>query len=509
MSILSPEDLALERERLRAEGKVVVQCHGCFDIVHPGHIRYLRYAKSLGDALIISVTSDRCIDKGFDRPFFPQGLRTDSLAALEFVDFVCLDDHATAGEILGRLRPDIYVKGKEYETSQDPRFLHEKRLVEGYGGQVVYSSGDVVFSSTRLLERLRGQVSIDGEKIRVFCEAHGITRAAVDGLLDRFAGLRMTVVGDPILDRYIHADEANVASESPVISVTEVEREVFLGGAGLIAAQATHLGADVRLITTLDRSDTSARFRELAERRHVHLEVIEEPRRPVFRKTRYLVQEQMVFKVDEGQRAPLASAAASRLTSAIEEALERSDLLVLTDFGYGLFSSPAIAAIGEAARQRSVPCFVDVSRGGSSNLLRFQRPRLATPTETELRLALGDLEAGLSNLAARYYEQTDAERLIITMGRRGSLMLGRPPQLDGRLVARHLPAFDTHPVDSAGAGDTFLCAAALADVAGASPELGLYLGTVLAALHVSRLGNDPSSVGQLVEALDGRPELVE
>ena len=119
----SLQQLLQLRENAQKQGRSVVHCHGCFDIVHPGHIRYLQFARAQGDVLIVSITGDASIDKGDQRPYIPQELRAENLAALELVDFVVIDRNETAVEILGRLRPDVYVKGQEYATSSDPRFL--------------------------------------------------------------------------------------------------------------------------------------------------------------------------------------------------------------------------------------------------------------------------------------------------------------------------------------------------------------------------------------------------
>src|ERR1700760_182324 len=102
------------RERAAHEGKTVVHCHGCFDIVHPGHIQHLQYAKSLGDILVVSVSADSHVNKGVDRPLIPDDLRASSVAALECVDWVHVNPDPTAVELLDQLRPDVYVKGREY-----------------------------------------------------------------------------------------------------------------------------------------------------------------------------------------------------------------------------------------------------------------------------------------------------------------------------------------------------------------------------------------------------------
>src|SRR3954470_8235415 len=139
--ICTLEQLIEFRRAAHAAGKTVVHCHGCFDIVHPGHIHHLEFARSLGDVLIVSVSADSHVNKGVDRPLIPDDLRARALAALECVDCVYLNSDPTAVELLDVLRPDIYVKGKEYEHNTDPRFLAERDAVSRSGGRVVFSSG--------------------------------------------------------------------------------------------------------------------------------------------------------------------------------------------------------------------------------------------------------------------------------------------------------------------------------------------------------------------------------
>src|SRR3984957_17951755 len=127
------------RRSAREAGRTMVHCHGCFDIVRPGHIQHLQYARSLGDELVVSVSADSQVNKGVDRPLIPDDLRASSLAALECVDWVHVNAHPTSVELLESLKPDIYVKGREYERNLDPRFLAERDMVERHGGRVVFS----------------------------------------------------------------------------------------------------------------------------------------------------------------------------------------------------------------------------------------------------------------------------------------------------------------------------------------------------------------------------------
>jgi rfaE bifunctional protein kinase chain/domain/rfaE bifunctional protein nucleotidyltransferase chain/domain len=504
--IVPVDELVAVREEHRRRGELVVQCHGCFDIVHPGHLRYLRFAREQGDVLSVSVSSDRMVGKGADRPYVHQDLRLENLAALEMVDYVCLDDHAWAGPVLDTLRPDVYVKGKEYEKSTDARFVEERKLVEGFGGKVIFSSGEVVYSSTFILDQFRQRFQLEEEKLKLFCRRHGIDRAGLAELLDTMSERRVLVVGDPVLDRYVHCDSLGVASESPVLDVAPIREDWYLGAAALIAAQIRALGSRASLLSVLGDAPGAARFRERLERYGVEPILLDEDR-PLYVKTRYLVEESKVFKVNEGRYAPLSTEAVRRFVRELEDRGGDFDVWIVSDFGYGLFGQQLIEAISATAGRLGVPFTFDVSQKGAGNLLKVQGPALATPTEAELRFALGDRESGLSHLAARYYRQTGAERLLVTLGKRGVVLFGPPQEGHDRLATDYQPAMVSHPVDTVGAGDLFLATVSLARSAGAASAAGAYLGSCVSALGVRQIGNDPVERTDLDAWLDGRPEL--
>src|SRR3954451_21053630 len=122
----------------------VIMCHGTFDIVHPGHIRHLLYAKSKGDILIASLTADALIAKANFRPFVPQELRAFNLAALEVVDYVVIDPDPTPIRNLSIIQPDFFAKGYEYtKQGTHPRTAEEKTALYAYAGEILFTPGDI------------------------------------------------------------------------------------------------------------------------------------------------------------------------------------------------------------------------------------------------------------------------------------------------------------------------------------------------------------------------------
>jgi len=131
----------------------VIMCHGTFDLVHPGHIRHLMYAKEHADLLVVSLTSDAHINKANFRPFVPQDLRAMNLAALECVDYVIIDENATPIENLKFLQPDFFAKGYEYSAEGiHPKTKEEMDAIESYGGELLFTPGDLVLSSSAIIE---------------------------------------------------------------------------------------------------------------------------------------------------------------------------------------------------------------------------------------------------------------------------------------------------------------------------------------------------------------------
>ena len=146
------EELAVIVKSHREAGRRVVHCHGCFDLMHPGHIKYFQAAREMGDVLVVTVTPDRYVDKGPGRPVFSDKLRAESIAALACVDHVAINRWPTAEETLRLIRPDIYVKGQEFEQMEDAtgKIQREARVVRETGAEMRFTH-EIVFSSTELL----------------------------------------------------------------------------------------------------------------------------------------------------------------------------------------------------------------------------------------------------------------------------------------------------------------------------------------------------------------------
>lgn len=154
--VLSLEKLAEKVERLKKNGQTIAMCHGCFDILHVGHLRHLEAAKKLADILIITITPDRFVNKGPNRPVFPEYQRAELLAGLNVVDLVAINKWDSAIETIRIIKPNIFIKGQEYETHAmqvNPNFISEAKVVGEIGAKIAFTH-ELTSSSTSAFKRL-------------------------------------------------------------------------------------------------------------------------------------------------------------------------------------------------------------------------------------------------------------------------------------------------------------------------------------------------------------------
>lgn len=527
--LLTLEALVAARARARFAGRRVVQCHGCFDIVHPGHIRHLRQARALGDVLLVTITGDGGIAKGAGRPLIPEELRAENLIALDCVDWVYIDGHATAMEVLQTVQPDIYMKGKEYENNHDPRFAAERAVVERGGGRVVFSSGDVVFSSTALIAALQDSgESPYHQRLSQLARQEELSAGALQGVLASFKNKRVVVIGESIIDSYIMCAPPRIASESPVLALRPVEARHYDGGAAVVARHCAAMGATVSLITPIPHVDDGEASAMLGRLMHEGIKV-----HPICtgvalpEKQRYLVGTQKMMKLDLVQPLVLDQTQHDQILQLAADVVGAyADAVIITDFGLGLFTSQLLRRLCKALRPRAGVISGDTS-SATASLRSMRGVDLLTPSEQELRDAMQLQTEGLTLVVDRLMTEQHVSNVIVTLGADG-LIGFRPLRKDSvarnsedkshgsatsddalpiagnwstRLASEHIPALAPAAVDPLGCGDALLAAATLSLTSGASLAVASYLGSLAAGVQVQRLGNIAVSAADLRQAI--------
>jgi rfaE bifunctional protein kinase chain/domain len=494
--IKTPQELRQTLGPPPREGKVIM-CHGTFDLVHPGHIRHLIYAKSKASVLIASLTSDLHIQKGNHRPFVPQDLRAMNLAALEAVDYVVIDPNATPLENLRVIQPDYFAKGYEYNRDGlHPKTREELEVVSSYGGELLFTPGDIVYSSSAIIES--DPPNLAYSKLNMLMEAEGLSFGHLREVARSLASVKVHVVGDTIIDSYTHCTLIGGNTKTPTFSLRFDHQVDYVGGAGVVAKHMRKAGAHVKFTTVLgDDASRSFVLSDLQEA-DVHCQAVIDPTRPTTRKNVFIAGGYRMLKVDTVDNRPISDRIVDQFRQTISDT--SADVVVFSDFRHGIFNSGTIPRLTGAIPSDCLRVADSQVASRWGNILDFQEFDLITPNEREARFALGDQDSIIRPLALNLYCRAKCRHLILKLGERG-LITYRAPDPNVRSFFT-VDAFTRHVVDAVGAGDALLAYSTLSLLKTGCPVTASILGSVAAALACEQDGNMPIAPEALLERLD-------
>jgi rfaE bifunctional protein kinase chain/domain len=477
--------------RAGAGSKRLVFVSGNFNIVHPGHVRLLNFARSCGDALVVGLHAD-----GEEGVALAHELRLESLTSMSSVDHVVTLRQADLTRFIGALKPYAVVKGKEHEASVNI----EREVLKGYGGHLIFSGGEAKFSAADLLRReLNMPAEVRVRHVPGYLEQHGSSLKRLSELVARFSGTRVLVIGDLIVDEYIACDPLGMSQEDPTIVVTPVETRRFIGGAGIVAGHVARLGAAASFISITGDDATATQSEEALAGFGVRAMLVRDSSRPSILKQRYRASNKTLLRVSHLRAHDAGEEFVAAVLEQVDELMPQTHLVVFSDFNYGCLPQALVDAVSERCEAAGVPYVADSQASSQiGNVARFKGASLISATEREARLAVNDFKSGLQNVANVLLESSCARMLMVKLGAEGMLALSPGPNFS----TGSLPAMNRNPVDVAGAGDALLAAAALALAAGGNIWECSYLGSVAAALQVSRIGNVPLERHALIAELE-------
>lgn len=465
----------------------VIMCHGVFDVVHPGHVRHLAYAKSKADVLVASITCDKHIKKGIHRPHVPDNLRALNLAAFEMVDYVIIDKNAKPLENLKVIRPDYFAKGFEYTSDGLPPSTQEELdAIESYGGEMIFTPGDVVYSSSKLIDMALPNIGID--KLLLLMNEAGITFESLRQTVTSLSGARVHVVGDTIIDSYTRTTLIGGQTKTPTFSVLFQGQDDYIGGAGIVSQHLRAAGAEV-VFTTVLGDDALKNFtvKGLGES-GVECRPIVDPTRPTTNKNAFIAGGYRLLKVDTLDNRAISDHVLDKMTDALKNV--PCDAVVFSDFRHGIFNRDSVPVL-TAAIPDGVYRVADsqvASRWG--NITEFQGFDMITPNEREARFALADQDSTVGRLAAEVTKQTGCGTLMLKLGDRGLFVLSGSED-DNNDSYFSIESFADNVVDAVGAGDALLAYSTLAMLKTKSPVMAAILGSMAAACECEFDGNIP------------------
>jgi rfaE bifunctional protein kinase chain/domain len=483
------------KEKLDALGShKLVFVHGLFNILHPGHLRLLRFAKECGDVLIVAVMADK---------FNTQSEKVDEQARLDFVSAIDWVDYAFIAYeepeyLIRELKPHVVVKGKEHQRKLNP----EESAVNDVGAKLIFSSGPSYFSSSELIRTTREKTSIDCLSRPDYFDRHELSEPRLIEICNRFSSLKVCVFGDSIVDEYINCDPLGMSQEDPTIVVTPVDEHKFVGGAAIVSGHAKALGAgEVHYFSVVGDDEIAIYLEKSLNEYEVSHVLFRDDSRPTTLKTRYRSRNKTLLRVNRLRDHDISRLIQQSILHKFKEKVERADVVIFSDFNYGVLTQDLVDEITKLCLNNNIMMVADSQCSSQTgDISRFNNMTFVSPTEHEARLSLRNKEDGLVVLAEELRQKINGKHVFITLGEEGVFIHSRR-ESDGKVMTDRLPAFNSNATDNAGAGDCFMTASAMAMAAGANLWEAAYLGSIAAAVQVGRVGNLPLTNDELVRAL--------
>lgn len=467
---------------------------GSFNVLHPGHLRLLRFAKECGDRLIVGVYSDRM---AANAAHVHEHLRLEGVQSISWVDEAFIVDEPLPA-VIASLQPDIVVKGKEHELGFNP----ELAVLEKFGAQLLFSSGETIFSSLDLIRKEFKE--LDSKSINLpheYLLRHVIETARLTDLLRQFSKLNVCVVGDLIIDEYITCQALGMSQEDTTIVVTPVDSTRFIGGAGIVAAHAAGLGASVQFFSVTGNDGARNFALDGLITAGVNARLLVDNSRPTTLKQRFRSKGKSLLRVSHLHQGAVSLALQKQMLVEFEQVLDAVDLLVFSDFNYGCLPQPLVEQLVAMAKSRNVMLVADSQSSSQvGDISRFKGMDLLTPTEREARISTRNHEDGLVILAEQLRQQASAQNVLLKLGEEGLLIHAGKGKGNDWLTDR-IGALNSAPKDVAGAGDSMLIASAMALACGSDIWEAACLGSLAAAVQVGRVGNTPLRTEELVREL--------
>lgn len=487
--IISLDDLSNHCNYKKKKKKTIVLCHGVFDLMHLGHIKYFEEAKNFGDTLIVTITPDKHVRRGPSRPVFKAEQRAEAIAALEVVDYVAINEWSTAIKTIKLLKPDYYVKGPDYNNHDNDvtgNIKLEEEAVKKYGGDIKYTSA-ITFSSTKLINENIDILSAPQkeyiEKIR--------KRYSYDEVMEYFDKMmtqKILLIGETIIDEYIPCNTLGKAGKDPIMTLQKLKGDKYVGGVLAIANHIAEFSNEINIASYLGEDRQYENFISTNLKQGITYSAISKSNSPTIKKRRYLdsKKKNKILGVYDINDSEINKEEENKLISILSEKIKQSDIVIISDFGHGLLSNKVINFIIKHANYLCVNTQLNSANIGFHTISKYHKVDYVCMHEGELRHDFRSRYKDVEALTKNLYKRIEAKLVTVTQGKRGAICF------DSNTKFEYCPAFANKIVDKVGAGDTLYAFTSLAFSIGMPHDIALLLGSLAAAETIAAISNSKS-----------------
>ncbi len=477
--------------------KKIIMCHGVFDVVHPGHIRHFMYAKNKAEILLVSLTSDKFINKGNYRPHVPEKLRAFNLAALDIVDYVLIDYNENPIKNIKIIKPDYFAKGFEYNNLKaNPKTNKEYQTLNEYGGKIIFTPGDVVYSSSKIIDQQLPDISY--EKLITLMDSENINFDDLRNTLKKISKVSVHVIGDTIVDSYTKTIPIGGPIKYPHLSVLNIGKENFIGGASIVAAHLASAGSKVTFTSVVGQDAFSKFVKKNLKKYNVNCNLIIDRSRPTTNKNTIVASNQKILKLDTLDNTPISKEIFNEIENRISKT--KSDAVIFSDFRHGIFNKETINSYKKKIPKKTFKVADSQVASRWGNILDFKNFDLITPNEKEARFSLGDQDTSIRPLATELFNKSKCKLLILKLGSKGTITYRKK---DWKKVDSFysIDSLVSNLVDPVGAGDALIAYSTLSMVATKNHAISSILGSIAASIACEKEGNIPIKIREILNKI--------
>lgn len=474
--------------RSKFKKKKIVLVHGVYDILHIGHIEYFKEAKNFGDILVVSITADKFVNKGVNRPYFDEKNRIALLNELSEVDYTVLSSEASAVNIIKNLKPDFYVKGPDYKIKINDKAGNlkvEKNEVTKHGGKLKFTSGNL-FSSTKVLNsNFEGFNVLKKIKSLNFLENIKETNLIKDYYesLNKISKEKILIIGETILDNYFYSESLGTPSKENILSVNFLKKDEYIGGALPVALNIADLSNDVTFVTL--NKDLKIKKKIIKKiNKKLKCKFFNEKNYKEIKKNRFIDvhTKKKFFEFYEFNNHEFFN---SKLETFLKNNLNKYDKVIVCDFGHGMFNDNVVKILEKYSKYLCLNVQTNSGNRGYNLFKKYSKSNLLVLDEPEIRLGMSSRYKSLEWII-KSKELKSYKNIMITRGIKG-LVLKSKKSKNGFYS---FPALNTKAVDTMGAGDAAFAYACMFINSNKNKMLVGLLSSIAGAIKTTILGHE-------------------
>jgi len=472
---------------IKRKGKKIVCCHGVFDLLHIGHLKHFKSAKKYGDILIVSVTPDKFIQKGFGRPYFKSEQRMESLASIEVIDFVVLNKSANAIDIINKIKPNYYVKGLDYKNFKDDitgQIKKERLTVKKNGGKLIFTE-DHTYSSSSILNQFADTYNLSQKKF-----IHKIkTKINLNNFnkqINKLQDLKVLVIGEAIIDKYVFCETLGKSGKEPHLVLKNLREEVYLGGALSIARNVSDFCKKITILSMLGQEKEYEKYIKKILTKKIKSQFLYKLNSPTIIKKRYLehITNNKVLGIYTLNDELLNKKDESIFEKMILKEIKKHDVVIVSDYGHGLITKKLAKLLCKNSKFLALNAQANASNAGYHSIQKYKGVDCVVINETELRQELRDKNEKLDILTKKLTKMIGINNLVITMGSDGAILYSSKEK-----KYFYCPAFASKVVDKIGAGDAMLSIMSILIKSKFKNIISIFLGSLAGAISVEEMSN--------------------